>query len=118
MGEINLPESERDSMRWFNPSAIVAGPEGEFGNAGRNLIEGPGRKNFDLLLSKYFPLPWEDHRLQFRFEAFNLTNTPHLGPPSSSTGTLNDTSVGLQNVARIRRAGPPRIIQFALKYIF
>ena len=105
-------------MRWFNDSAIVAGPEGEFGNAGRNLIEGPGRKNFDLLLSKYFALPWEDHRLQFRVEAFNLTNTPHLGPPGRAFGLLNDTNVGRSGVARIPRAGPPRIMQFALKYLF
>ena len=118
VGEINLPESERDSLRWFNPSAIVAGPEGEFGNAGRNLIEGAGRKNFDLLLSKYFLLPWEGHRLQFRFEAFNLTNTPHLGPPTDNPGTFNNTRTNRPDVARILSADQPRIIQFALKYLF
>ena len=117
VGEPNLPESERDSTLWWNRSAFVAGTPGEWGNAGRGLVELPGFKNVALLLSKYFQLPWEGHRLQFRFEAFNLTNTPHLGTPGNAFGifSINATSTA---AARIFTADSPRIIQFALKYKF
>ncbi len=115
-GEPNLPELERDSMAWWNPSAIVAGPAAEFGDVGRGILEMPGFKNIDFLLSKYFVLPWEGHRIQFRFEAFNFTNTPHLGG-------LNNNPVFQINAASaasgiLTRASQPRIIQFALKYTF
>jgi outer membrane receptor protein involved in Fe transport len=119
VGDLNLPESERDSMRWFNRQAIVAGPQGEFGNAGRGLLEAPGYKSLDFLVSRNFPMPFEGHRLQFRFEAFNFTNTPHLASPSNNTNN-NLTQVDVNNPASVRilAADEPRIIQFALKYTF
>jgi hypothetical protein len=114
-GNPNLPESERDSTRWFDDSVFVLGPPGQHGNAGRGTIESPGWKNFDFLASKNFPMPWEGHRLQFRFEAFNFTNTPHLGAPSTDP-ILTSIPIGNPNATRIIRADEPRIVQFALKY--
>ena len=81
------------------------------------MIELPGFKNMDLLLSKYFSLPWEGHRLQFRFEAFNLTNTAHLGSPGGNN-QLRGSNPNDTDGATIFRADSPRIIQFALKYTF
>jgi Carboxypeptidase regulatory-like domain/TonB dependent receptor-like, beta-barrel len=108
----NLPASERTIDRWFDTSFVVATPAGvgQIGNAGRNLIIGPGVKNFDFLLSRSFSMPFEGHYLQFRFESFNFTNTPAFGNPN--------TSVGSVNVGQITSAGDPRRIQFALKYVF
>ncbi len=117
VGEINLPDDQRDSMHWFNDAAIVPGPDGQFGNAGRGLIEIPGWKNYDFLLSKNFPTPFEGHSLQFRFEAFNFTNNAHLGAPSTDSA-LTTIIIGNPATTRIIRAGPPRLIQFALKYVF
>jgi len=62
-------------------------------------------------------LPWEGHRIQFRFEAFNLTNTPHLGGNGNSSGVLSINSASANGV-RIFTADLPRIIQFELKYNF
>ena len=83
---------------------------GVIGNAGRNVILGPGKRNLDLLLSKDFTMPWESHRLQFRFETFNLTNTANFGPPN--------TAVGTPAAGQITVADEPRRIQLALKYNF
>jgi hypothetical protein len=95
---------------WFDKSAFVISAPGVYGNTGRNVLNGPGGKNFDLMLGKNFVMPWEGHRLQFRFESFNLTNTPIFATPNggmlaANTGTIN-------------RADEPRRIQFGLKYIF
>lgn len=108
----NLPSDQRTIDRWFNTTFVVATPAGvgQIGNAGRNLIIGPGMKNFDFLLSRSFVMPFENHYLQFRFESFNFTNTPAFGNPN--------VAVGSANVGQINSAGDPRRIQFALKYVF
>jgi hypothetical protein len=50
------------------------------GNAGRNILIGPGLTNLDLAVSKEFSL--RDHlRMQLRFEAYDLTNTHNPGSP-------------------------------------
>jgi Carboxypeptidase regulatory-like domain len=108
----NLPDGERAIDRWFDTGFVepTSATVATIGNAGRNLIIGPGRKNFDFLLSRSFVLPWEGHTLQFRFESFNFTNTANFGNPN--------TDVGSVNAGRIITAEDPRRIQFALKYQF
>lgn len=106
----NLPGLERSIDRWFDTGFVVPSAPGVIGNAGRNLIYGPGRKNFDFVATKHLVMPWEGQSLQFRFEAFNLTNTPHFGSPN--------TSVGRAAAGRINSAEDGRLIQFGLKYLF
>jgi Carboxypeptidase regulatory-like domain/TonB dependent receptor len=108
----NLPKSERTIDRWFDTGFVVptSATAASVGNAGRNLIIGPGRKNFDFLLSRSFAMPWEGHTLQFRFESFNFTNTVNFLNPNTDIGTVN--------AGRIISAEDPRRIQFALKYMF
>jgi hypothetical protein len=110
VGDIHLSGSERSIDRWYNVDAFVHAPAGEWPTAGRNLIIGPGWKNMDLLASKSFGMPWEDHSLQFRFEAFNLTNTPNFGTPG-----LNFTR---PTAGVITSASEPRLIQLGLRYLF
>ncbi len=95
---------------WFDQSAFVLSAPGVFGNSGRNVLRGPGTKNFDFMLGKRFRMPWEGHSLQLRFEAFNLTNTPRFGQPF---GVLQVPRAGT-----ISDAEEPRRIQFGLKYLF
>jgi hypothetical protein len=105
-----LPASERNIDRWFDTGFLRASPPGVMSNAGRNLIVAPGRNNLDFIASKNFPFGREGRYLQFRFEAFNFTNTPHFGVPN--------TSVGTPNAGRITTADQPRRIQFGLKWVF
>jgi len=96
--------------RWFDEQAFVQSAPGVMGNTGRNVLIGPGSRNFDLIVSKMLRLPREGHALQFRFESFNFTNTPTFGQPASGLRALA--------TATITQADEPRRIQFALKYSF
>ena len=104
----NRPKGEQ-ILRWFNPAAFVLPREGAFGNSGRNNMRGPGSLNVDWGLFKQIPIV-EGHTLQFRTEFFNLFNRANLGLPNSN---LQSAQFG-----RITSAGSPRVIQFALKYVF
>jgi len=104
--------------------------QGTFGNAGRNIIEGPGYKTWDTSLVKQFPIREQMH-LEFRAEFFNILNhtnflfgqfgaisaepTPlELDPNNINTvATPHVSSFGYPLAARA-----PREIQFALKFYF
>lgn len=82
---------------FFDTSVFVNPEPGTFGNAGRNTVRGPNYFNYNLSLFRNFDLT-ETTRLQFRAEAFNVTNTPHFRNPSGnfSAGTFGQitTSFG------------------------
>jgi hypothetical protein len=96
--------------RWFDPSAFAVAPNFTWGNAPRNFMQGDGFFNLDLSVFRNFTIT-EKTSLQFRFEAFNITNTPTWGLPdtniqSGSAGVVGDTR------------STERQLQFALKLYF
>ena len=97
------------ASEWFNQDAFEAADLYTFGNAPRNLVQGPGLKNLDLALYKTFRLS-ERLTSQLRAESFNFTNTPALGNP--------DTILGDAAFGTITTAGEPRHIQLGLKFLF
>jgi hypothetical protein len=72
---------------WFNPSAFVLPPPGQFGTAGRNSLRGPGFAQFDLAVQKAFHLARET-QIVFGAEAFNLLNHPNFGVPTNTQSPL------------------------------
>jgi hypothetical protein len=101
--------SEPSLSRWFNTAAFRANALGTFGNSGRNNIQGPGGLTFDMALLRRFSVT-ERHKIEARAEAFNILNHPVFNNPRTS---LTDSNIG-----RILTSNDPRIMQFALKYIF
>ena len=95
----------RDAFQRLNPVTQA----GQFGDAGRNIARGPASTNVDVSLVRTFALHG-DVRLQFRAEAFNIANHANFGLPVAD---LNSANFG-----RILSAGPPRLLQFALKLTF
>ncbi|MBI3693315.1 MAG: hypothetical protein HY238_00535 [Acidobacteria bacterium] len=102
------PRDERIAG-YFNTAVFVAAPDGFAGNAGRNLLYGPGSMSWTVSFFKTLRLR-ERRRLQFRSEFFNFFNQVNLNNPNS---TLNSANFG-----RILSAGQARVIQFGLKYGF
>jgi hypothetical protein len=72
---------------WFNPSAFVVPPPGQFGTAGRNSLKGPGFAQFDFTVRKAFHLARET-QIVFGAEAFNLLNHPNFGVPTNTQSPL------------------------------
>ena len=96
--------------QWFNTKAFAVPANFTYGNFGRNRLRSDWGKNLDLSLFRDFPIR-EAMRLQFRAEAFNLTNTPVWGTP-----VLNYSNA---NFGRVLGVGnTPRQVQFALKLYF
>jgi hypothetical protein len=93
------------------------------GNAGRNILIGPGITNLDFSVFKNNRIKRisENFNVQFRAEIFNILNHPNFAPPTVpdnsdiflSDGTLSG-SAGLLTRTTI----PERQIQFAIKFIF
>lgn len=77
-----------DDGTWFDTTAFSRPTGVRFGNVGRNTMRGPSLMNTDFSLFRAFKLT-ERFNLQFRAEAFNLTNTPHFGNPTNSANSSN-----------------------------
>jgi len=108
-------------MRWFNTSAFVINQSLPFGSAGRNIVLGPGYRDFDFSILKNMKFG-ERFNAQFQAEFFNLTNHPSFALPSSilaapNFGALFTTPDAAQNNVGLGSGGP-RLIQFALKLSF
>jgi hypothetical protein len=74
---------------WFDTSLFVSPGPYTFGNSGRNILYGPGTKQFDASLFKDLIFSSDgSRRLQFRAETFNLFNTPQFNNPNASIGTI------------------------------
>jgi hypothetical protein len=79
---------------FFDTSAFARVTEVRFGNVGRNTMRGPGVVNLDLSLFRSFKLN-DRFNLQFRAEAFNVTNTPHFANPADlETNDVNSSDFG------------------------
>jgi Carboxypeptidase regulatory-like domain len=80
--------SSRTPQKWFNTADFVAPPSYVFGNSGRNILYGPGTRQFDFSLFKNVAFNRDASRyIQFRVEAFNAFNTPQFNNPNASIGS-------------------------------
>lgn len=93
--------------QFYDRTAFGPVTTARFGTSGRNILRGPGVVNFDLSLFRDIPVK-EWLKLQFRAEAFNATNTPHLLNPSAN--------VNAGDFMRISAADPDqRTFRFGLR---
>jgi hypothetical protein len=104
-GKLQNPGADR----WFDTSAFTFAPYGSFGNSGRNILDGPGYRDFSVSLAKDTRFG-EALDLQFRTEFFNALNETNFNLP--------DNFLGSPSFGRIASARNPRRIQFGLKLIF
>jgi len=109
----NLPPDQRTVNHWFDLSAFNAAPNYVFGNAGRNILEGPGAINFDFSGFKSFKVTklGEAGEIQVRGEFFNLFNHPQFGLPNNRVDIPQGGTITFLTTSM-------RQVQFGLKVIF
>jgi hypothetical protein len=127
MGSANVPSVGGDKQRlggvnggagWFNKAAftpfVTTGAATPYGDAGYSNVLGPGQFNWDISLIKTTKVGGinENATLVFRSEFFNAFNHEQFNTPVSVD--VNNSSFGLINSSSVN----PRLIQFALKYVF
>lgn len=107
-GSVESKLSDYFNVACFTPAAATAA--GGFGDTARNILRGPGQRNADISIIKYFPIT-EGTKIEFRSEFFNAFNIVNFQNPvnvlaATNAGQIVETSTG------------PRVIQFALKLNF
>ena len=112
------PQAAYNSFRNARP--------GETGD--RNVLRDSGYQNLDLGLSKTFNMPWsENHKLQFRWEVFNVANQQYFevdinNVTRSTLGLGQDSDIGEvdDNFGKVFTdiQGSPRRMQFGIRYTF
>jgi hypothetical protein len=95
--------------RWFDTAAFAMPRYGSFGNAGRNILTGPGYGNANVSLVKNTRVS-EGATVELRMEAFNLLNRVNLDLP--------DIFFGSPTFGKIQSAGNPRRLQLGMKLVF
>jgi hypothetical protein len=101
---------------WFDPTAFVLPPPGEYGNAGRNSLRGPNLRELDASLFKNTSV--FGRNLQLRVEVFNLLNHPNFATPSIA-GLFNTDGTPIPGATRITSTvTTARQIQLGVKYVF
>lgn len=112
------PAGGRDPQQWFDVTNFAAPTEGTFGLLGNMSNHRPPIKTADLSIFKDFNFT-ERYRLQFRAEAFNLTNTPMFGQPNAQFRGLSANGSAIGNFGQINSTiNTPRQMQFALRFMF
>ena len=94
---------------WFNTAAFGAPPTGQYGNARRNSIIGPGSVLVDMAFTKIVPLK-ESRVLEFRGQGTNIFNKPNF--------TSIDTSVTSPTFGRVTGVGGMRQFTITARFRF
>ena len=105
------------AAQWFNVNAFERitqdpnSPVQQFGNEGRNAVQGPGYVNWDFSAFKNIRVT-ESKEVQFRGELFNVLNHTNFRLP------VSDISAPAGVFGHIQSDVSPRVIQVALKFMF
>ncbi len=112
---------------YFDPSAFAPVTTAAFGNVGYDSLRGPGATNLDASVFRDFHI-WERLNMEFRAQAFNLSNTPHFGNPgsnvSSETIAPDGAVTALNGFSQITSLAPlgrlidPRYFRFGARFSF
>lgn len=102
---VSAPSPER----FFDPSAFAVPEAHSFGNAGRNILTGPGTATLDLALVRRLEVT-EGLTAEVRAEAFNLLNHTNFDLPQRTAD--------LPTFGRILSASQARQLQLGLRFSF
>lgn len=104
------PEGPKTVDQWYNKAAFELVPSGTFGNAGRNIVRGPGWVTFDMSVQRQIAVTGRVNAT-LRWDVFNLFDRANLGLPERNIAAA---TAGVISTL----AGDPRVMQFSLRLAF
>ena len=117
---VNILGGHGPNRPYFDPYAFNPVTSVRFGTSGRDILRGPGLFNLDASLYRNFPLG-EHLKLQFRTEAYGLTNTPQFANPAATVSNAafhNGAITNYNGYDIVSSSAGERQIRFALKLSF
>jgi len=98
-------------LHYLNAAAFTQAPAYTYGNVSRTIpVRGPGQASCDFSVFKTYDV-YEKFKAQFRFEVFNLTNTPLFDNLNTTFGSATFGQITNQ-------ANYPRIVQLGLRFSY
>jgi hypothetical protein len=107
---IGDPKGPETVEQWYNRAAFELVPSGQFGNAGRNILRGPGWVTFDMSLQRRIDLTSRVNAL-LRWDIFNVFDRANLGLPDRN---IASATAGVISTL----AGDPRVMQLSVRVAF
>jgi len=107
---IGDPKGPQTVEQWYNKAAFELVPSGTFGNAGRNILRGPGWVTFDMSVQRRIAFT-DRVNATLRWDVFNLFDRANLGLPDR-----NITSANAGVISTL--AGDPRVMQLSVRLGF
>jgi hypothetical protein len=106
------PKPSNQSIdNWLDINAFARAAQGTWGDCGIGIARAPGYSNIDAVISKKFDVGGSRY-IEFRAEAFNLTNTPSFAPPGRNFADVN-TFGKVTNTVSL-----PRNVELVVKFFF
>ena len=112
-----VPAAGSSVSDWMNPAAFVVPANGTFGNAGRNLVRGPGIWQADVSLGRKFRIG-ERASVEFLASAFNLFNRAQFGLPAADISSAAFGRITTTANSSVTGSGTPRQFQFMLRLAY
>ena len=104
------PKGAETVAQWFNPAAFTQVPSGTFGNAGRNILRGPGWITFDMSIQRRITFT-DRFNSTFRLDIFNVFNRANFGLPAANIAAADAGVIS-------SLAGDPRVMQLSVRFAF
>jgi outer membrane receptor protein involved in Fe transport len=104
------PKGAETVEQWFNPAAFTQVPTGQFGNAGRNILRGPGWLTFDMSVQRRINFTSRVNAT-LRWDIFNVFDRANLGLPERN---IASATAGVISTL----AGDPRVMQLSVRFGF
>jgi hypothetical protein len=102
---------------WFSTSSLAPAATGTVGNLGRDVLYGPNLFAINGSLFRRFNLT-ERFKLEFRAEAFNLTNTKEPDQPDTTLGDANFGQITTAHGSQAVQVNTNRLLQGSLRLTF
>jgi hypothetical protein len=117
VAQVQIPGNVGLGQYWFTPSSFANPAAGTIGNVGRDILHGPHLIAINGSLFRRFDIT-ERFKLEFRAEAYNVTNTKEPDLPDTTLGDAAfgqvTTAQGVQSV----KINPNRLLQGSLRITF